>query len=78
MKCHEKLIVFILVLVFMTAGCATTKMCKPCPPEDAYFLVGPGIPVHVPKGFFDNSKDWATKEEMRKIIEEMRAKERGI
>lgn len=53
-------------------GQVTAQKCPPCPPEDAYFLVGPGIPVMVPKGFFDDSKDdnWTGQKEYDEAMKE--------
>ena len=56
-----------LVLVLM-AGCATAPKCPTCPSENAIIMVGPGIPVVVPKGYFDNPENWLTEQQYKDAI----------
>jgi len=59
-----------LLAVFLLAVSCTTAPCKTCPPEDVYLLVEPGVPVSIPKGFFDNPGNYWTEDEFREMLKD--------
>lgn len=62
------ILTFALLILF---ACATTKV--PSPAQDSYFLIQTGQTIFVPKGYFDDPKNFWTEEEyqeMRKKYQE--------
>lgn len=54
----------VLLLVLLLSGCASVPACPPSPPDDVVFLAD-GVPVLMPKGFFDSGcgESWMKKSE---------------
>ena len=67
-----KAIGLVLILILLS-GCVQQK---PCPPKDAVIFIGPGIPVLIPKGHFDNPDNWCTEGQLKKAIEEKEKKQK--
>jgi len=61
--------ILLLLACLFAVSCVTTP-CKECPSKAVYFLVEPGILVSVPKGFFDDSDNYWTEEEIKELSEQ--------
>ena len=75
----------IILLSVLLISCATVPICppdKPCPQQDSVILVGPGIPVFIPKGAFDDPAYWKTPSDFEEWVKEQnkpsKPKEREI
>lgn len=66
----------IVIILLFTLGCAAI----PCPPKNAYYLVtteaGEHKVIMVDEGYFDDSDNWLTLEELERLREQHLMEER--
>ena len=69
----KKSILALLVGALLVFGACATIPCKqgPCPSENIIIFVEPGVPIAIPKGFFDNENNYFTEEEFKKALEDV-------
>ena len=68
----KKLIIIILcTLFFSCASLQQAQQVQQCPPENAYFMTLDGIPIYMPKNWFNEFRDnWLDEEQYQDIIKD--------
>ena len=69
----KNLILALLIGMMLAFGACATVPCKqgPCPSENIIIFVEPGVPISIPKGFFDNGDNYFTEKEFEKALEDV-------
>lgn len=69
----ELALIFALLMVILTMeGCAT---CPTSPPENAIIMTNAGIPIMIPKGYFDDKENWLTEQQFADWLKAMQGQE---
>ena len=61
----------IIVLCTLLFSCASLQQTQQCPSDNAYFMTLDGIPIYMPKNWFNDNRDhWLNEEQYKDLFKE--------
>lgn len=66
--------ILVAFAAILLSSCATVPLKEACPPHDAIFPFEYGF-IYLPKGFFDDKRNWKTPEEFERLRRGLKSEE---